>query len=223
MKNPFSPIQVRFWHRSALNCLVTQKYAKAEEFFRKIQAVEPNRFGLGHNLALAYLAQEKFEEAEKYFLNEIQRYGETFVRFKSLGDMYYIWGKREKCSEYYALALPLCEHKADKSQIEHRIAQCKTEEAFAVAMKSCEYLKQGNKKIEEKEFDAAGELLKKAVELDRCNFQAWNNLGALEMNIKNNVAEAVKYFEKAVQYTSLVGIHGNLKKARDTLAKESKK
>jgi len=219
----FNSIRIRYWHRAALNNLVTQKYAKAEEYFHKIQAVEPNRFGLGHNLALVYMAQEKFEEAEKYLLAEIERYGDTFVRYKSLGDMYYVWGRREKCGEYYALALPLCEHKGDKIQLEHRIAQCKSDEAFAMAMKSFDCLKQGNKKMEEKDFVEAEELLKKAVEFDRCNFQAWNNLGALEMNIKNNIAEAVKYFEKAVQYTSLVGIYGNLRKARDSLAKESKK
>jgi hypothetical protein len=48
-------------------------------------------------------------------------------------------------------------------------------------------------------------------------------LGALEMNIQKNAAESVRYFERAARYTSLVGIHGNLKKARDMLAKESKK
>jgi tetratricopeptide (TPR) repeat protein len=223
MKNPFSPIVVRWWNRAALNNLVMQKYAKAEEYFRKIQALEPDRFGLGHNLALVCLAQERYAEAEKYFLNELERYGDTFVRFKSLGDLYYIWNRREPCREYYGKALPLCVHEADKRQLQHRIAQCGSEESFAKAMKSYGLLKAGNKKMQEKDFDGAYELLKESVETDSCNFQAWNNLGALEMNIKKNAAESVKYFEKAAFYTSLVGIHGNLKKARDMLAKESKK
>jgi tetratricopeptide (TPR) repeat protein len=222
MKNPFLPFLVRWWYRAALNNLVTQNYAKAEEYFKKIQAVEPNRFGLGHNLALVCLAQERYEEAEKYFLNELERYGDTLMRFKSLGDLYYIWKKREPCKAYYEKALPLCENEADKRQIMHRIAQCGSEESFARAMKSFELLKAGNRKMSEKDFDGAYELLKESVEIDSCNFQAWNNLGALEMNIKKDAAASVKFFEKAAYYTSLVGIHENLKKARDMLAKESK-
>jgi tetratricopeptide (TPR) repeat protein len=223
MKNPFSSFFIRWWHRAALNNLVMQRYAKAEEYFRKIQAVQPNRFGLGHNLALVCLAQERYEEAERYFLNELERYGDTFIRFKSLGDLYYIWNRREPCREYYEKALPLCGHEADKRQIQHRIAQCGSGEAFSRVVKSYELLKAGNIRMREKDFDGAYELLKKAVETDSCNFQAWNNLGALEMNVKKDAAKSVKYFEKAAYYTSLAGIHGNLKKARDMLAKESKK
>jgi tetratricopeptide (TPR) repeat protein len=223
MKNPFSFILIRWWERAALNNLIMQKYLKAEEYFKKIQRIEPHKFGLGHNLALAALALERYDEAEKYFLNELERYGDTFVRFKSLGDLYYIWGKRDECGEYYKKALELCEHEADRRQLMHRIAQCDSDAAFANAMKSYKLLKAGNKKMNVKDFDGAYDLLKEAVTLDPCNFQAWNNLGALEMNIKKNAAESVKYFEKAAMYTSLVGIHGNLKKARDMLAKESKK
>jgi tetratricopeptide (TPR) repeat protein len=223
MNNPFSPFLLRWWYRAALNNLVMQKYAKAEEYFRKIEAAQPDKFGLGHNLALVCLAQERYEEAEKYFLHELERYGDTFIRFKSLGDLYYVWKRREPCGEYYGKALPLCEHEADKRQIQHRIAQCGSGEAFAKAMRSYELLKDGNKKMQEKDFDGAYELLREAVKADSCNFQAWNNLGALEMNIKKNAAESVKYFEKAAYYTSLAGIHANLMKARDMLAKESKK
>ncbi|MCL1817334.1 MAG: tetratricopeptide repeat protein [Spirochaetaceae bacterium] len=213
---------MRWLERAALNNLITQKYEKAEAYFRKIAAVEPYRFGLGHNLALVCLAQERFEEAEKYFLAELDRYGDTFVRLKSLGDLYYIWAQPEKCKEYYEKAFPLCEHEADKRQLQHRIAQCAREPAFANAVKSLAALKLGNKKMTEKDFDGASACLKEAVELDSCNFQAWNNLGAIELNIKKDTAAAVKYFEKAAFYTSLVGIHGNLKKAREALAKESK-
>ncbi|MDR1316675.1 MAG: hypothetical protein LBK13_07360 [Spirochaetales bacterium] len=223
MKNPFSPFLLRWWQRAALNNLVLQKYLKAEEYFRKIEAVQPNRFGLGHSLALVCLAQERFEEAEKYFLNELERYGETFMRFKSLGDLYYIWNRREPCREYYEKALPLCEQEADRRQLAHRIALCGSGESFARAMKSLRLLKDGNRKMQEKDFESAYTLLKESAETDVCNFQALNNLGALEMNVKKNIAGAVKYFEKAAYYTSLVGIHGNLKKARELLAKESGK
>jgi tetratricopeptide (TPR) repeat protein len=223
MNLPFTSLRVRWWERTAFNNLVLQKYAKAEEYFRKVAAVEPYRFGLGHNLALVCLAQERYDDAEKYFLDELDRYGESFVRLKSLGDLYYIWGKPEKCREYYEKAFPLCQHEADKRQLRHKIDQCGSPPAFENGQKSLAALKRGNQKMTEKDFDGAEVCLKEAVGFDSCNFQAWNNLGALEMNIKKDVAEAVKYFEKAAFYTSLTGIHGNLKKARETLAKESKK
>ena len=216
-------MRTRWWERAGLNSLMTQKYDKAEEYFRKIVAVEPHRYGIGHNLALACLAQERYEEAEKYLLIELERYGETLVRLKSLGDLYYIWAKPEKCKEYYEQALPLCEQIGDKRQLQHRIAQCGSPPAFANGMKSLESLRDGNKKMAEKDFDGSMSSLKEAVELDACNFQAWNNLGALELNINKDAAAAIKYFEKAVFYTSLAGIHANLGKARAILAKEPNK
>lgn len=51
-----------------MNNFVLGRYAKAEEFFRKIQQVQPNKFALGHNIGLVCLAQERYEEAEKAFL-----------------------------------------------------------------------------------------------------------------------------------------------------------
>ncbi|MDR2588199.1 MAG: tetratricopeptide repeat protein [Spirochaetales bacterium] len=220
---PFHSLAIRWWQRAALNNLVMGRYGRAEDYFRKIERLEPNRFGLGHNLGLAALAQERFAEAERYFLSELERYGDTFIRFKSLGDMYYIWGKPGPCKEFYSRALPLCESEEDKRQIMHRISQCAKPASFEAAMKSYALLKEGNAKMGEKDYEAAEASLKAAVKADSCNFQAWNNLGALEMNIKKNIEEAVKLFEKAAFYTSLAGIHGNFRKAKEALAKEKKR
>jgi tetratricopeptide (TPR) repeat protein len=223
MKNPFLFIFIRWWERAALNNFVTGQYARAEEFFRKIQAEEPYRFGLGHKLGLVCLAQQRYDEAEKYFLNEIERYGDTFMRFKSLGDLYYMWGKREPCKDYYSRSLALCGEETDKRQIMHRIAQCANSGSFESAIKSYNLLKGGNTKMADKDYDRAYELFREAVKADACNFQAWNNLGALEMNIKKDIPESIKCFEKAASYTSLRSIHDNLNKARAALEKEKKK
>jgi tetratricopeptide (TPR) repeat protein len=223
MKNLFGFFLVPMWERSAMNNFVLGRYAKAEEFFRKIQAVQPNKFALGHNLGLVCLAQERYEEAEGFFLRELELYGETYIRFKSLGDMYYIWGKREKCSEYYSKSLSLCEHEGDRRLISRRMTLCADPAAFETAMESYRELKRGNTLMAEKDFDGSYDAFKKAVDLDPYNFQALNNLGALEMNHKKDIPAAVKFFEKASALTSLQAIHNNLKRAQSMTVKEEKK
>jgi tetratricopeptide (TPR) repeat protein len=223
MKNIFGFFFIPYWERAAMNNFVMGRYAKAEDLFRKIREVQPNKFALGHNLGLVCLAQEKYDEAESYFLRELELYGETYIRFKSLGDMYYIWGKREKCSEYYSKSLSLCEHEGDRRLISRRMTLCADPAAFETAMESYRELKRGNLLMAEKDLDNSYEAFQKAVELDPHNFQAWNNLGALEMNHKKDLPAAVKYFKKASALTSLQAIHNNLNRAKSMTAKEEKK
>lgn len=223
MNKLFGFFLIPMWERSAMNNFVLGRYAKAEEFFRKIQRVQPNKFALGHNIGLVCLAQERYEEAEKAFLRELDLYGETYVRFKTLGDLYYIWGRREPCADYYAKALPLCDQDADKKLIGRRIELCGDPAAFEAAMESYRELKRGNKLMAERDYDGAYEAFVRAASLDSYNFQALNNLGALEMNHKKNNPAAVEFFEKATALTSLPAIHNNLRRAQAMAAKEGKK
>ena len=222
MKKLFSFILVPKWERSAMNNFVMGRYAKAEEYFRKIKEVQPNKFALGHNIGLVCLAQERYEEAADAFLLELEKYGETYIRFKSLGDTYYIWGKRDKCSEFYSKALELCEHEGDRKLISRRMTLCADPAAFETAMESLRELKRGNKLMADRDYDGAYDAFQKAVDLDAYNFQAWNNLGALEMNHKKNIPASEKYFKKAAALTSLQAIHNNLKRAESMSAKEGK-
>jgi tetratricopeptide (TPR) repeat protein len=196
------------------------RYAKAEEYFRKVQEIQPNKFGLGHNIGLVCLAQDRFEEAEAAFLNEIERYGETFPRNKTLGDLYYMWGKREECKRFYEKSLSECEHPGDKKLISKRIEYCANEDSFRKAMDSYAELKRGNKLMAEKDYDGAYEAFQKSADLDPHNFQALNNMGALELNHRKNTAAAAVLFGKATKLTSLGAIHNNLKRAQAPAPKE---
>lgn len=223
MNKIFGFIFLRQWERTALNSFVMGRYAKAEEYFRKIQEVQPNKFGLGHNIGLVCLAQERYEEAETAFKNEVDRYGETFARNKTLGDLYYMWGKRNECRIYYTKALEGCDHEGDKKLISKRIEYCETEESFRRAMDSYAELKRGNKIMAEKDYDGAYKAFKKSAALDPFNFQALNNMGALELNHKKDPEAAAVLFEKATALTSLGAIHNNLKQAKASAAKGKKK
>ncbi len=222
MVNLFGFLFLRFWERAALNNFVLGRYAKAEEYFRKIQSVQPNKMGLGHNIGLVCLAQERYEEAEKEFLRELERFGETYIRLKTLGDLYYLWGKRAECARYYQNALPVCEQEADRKLIQKRIEYASNPESFERAMKSYQALKKGNACMAEKRFEEASEEFERAVQLDPFNFQAWNNIGAVELNYRKNPARAVECFLRAVEYTSLPAIHNNLKRAQAMLGKEKR-
>ena len=214
---------IPMWERSAMTHFVMGRYQKAEEMFLKIKEVQPDKFGLIHNLGLVSLAQDKFEEAEQCFLTELEKSGEIYMRVKALADTYYIWGKREKCLEFYERTLKLCQNELDKKLITRRLEQSKDEAVFAEAMKSQKELKRGNQFMAEKNFDSAYECFQRAAKIDPSNFQAFNNLGALEISHKKNTGKAVEFLEKAVAYTSLAGIHANYNHAKNVAAKEAKK
>lgn len=202
---------------------VMGRYAKAEEYFLKIREAQPGKFGIVHNLGLVSLAQDKFEDAEKAFLSELENSGEVYARVKALADTYYLWGKREKAREYYERTFALCQNEADGRLISRRIEQAKDEALFAEAMRSVRELKQGNRYMAEKNFEDAYDSFKRASEIDSSNFQAYNNLGALEINYRKNLDKAIRYFEKAVRLTSLPAIYNNLNHAKSLAAKKEGK
>jgi Flp pilus assembly protein TadD len=94
---------------------------------------------------------------------------------------------------------------------------CADPAGFETAMESLRELKKGNSLMAERDMDGAYEAFRKAAGLDEYNFQAWNNLGALEMNHKKNIPASAEFFRKAAALTSLQAIHNNLKRA-ETMA-----
>ncbi len=218
MKRLITTFLVSRWERAAMRAFVMGRYAEAEDNFRRIREAQPDKFAIGHNLGLVCLAQERHQEAADYFHAELDNFGETYMRVKALGDTYYIWGKREKCMEFYSRTLELCEHEGDRRLISRRMGLCADPATFAVAMESQRLLREGNRLMAEGDLDGSCEAFRKAAELDDSNFQAWNNLGALEMNHKKNIPASAEYFKKAVAFTSLQAIHNNLKRAETMTA-----
>lgn len=205
---------IPIWERLALNHLVTGEYRKAETYFLRIRKHAPNRPGILHNLGLVELALRKYPESEALFKQDLELYGESWVRLKSLAELYYIWGKREEAETYYGKALAECEDGREQLLAEKRIAKCREPERFRLAAESYRLFEEGTELMRRKEFDAALEILEQAVSLDETNFQALNNIGVILLEVKQDRDGAESRFRMAAEYTSLPIITGNLSRVR---------
>ncbi len=211
------------WRRFALNSLISGDYEKAEKYFRKIHRYNPNEPGFDYNLGLVKLAQFKYEDAESYFKNDISLYGESYERLRVMGDLYYVWGKREEAASWYEKALQECKNEIDKSLIKARLHNCSKIESFNNVVLSYRYYNEGNKLLESKEDEEALNLFSKAVELDNTNFQALNNKGSILMNYSRDYKKAEECFLKASRISNLPSIQKNLVTVQKILAEEERK
>ena len=122
--------------------------------------------GTRHSIAVCLMAQEKFAEAEPLFLEELEDYGECFSRHVNLGDLYYIWGKREECGRYYKLALEESTSAKLSNVLKKRLAICEDPDAFAMIQESQNLLKEGRRKSREGDFDGAFDCFERSYEKD---------------------------------------------------------
>lgn len=205
---------ISIWERLALNSLVTGEYRKAETYFLRIKKHAPYRPGILHNLGLVELALRKYPEAEALFKRDLELYGESWVRLKSLAELYYIWGRRDEAEAYYGKALAECEDGRERLLVEKRIVKCREPERFRLAAESCRLFEEGTELMRRKEFDAALEILEQAVSLDETNYQALNNIGVILLEAKQDRDGAESRFRMAAEYTSLPVITGNLSRVR---------
>ena len=89
-------IQRKMLERFALNSFVSGDFERAEKYFLRLKEDDPDRMGVDHNMGLVKLGLKQFAEAEKFFLRDAELFGESYVRSRTLGDLYYIWGRREQ-------------------------------------------------------------------------------------------------------------------------------
>ncbi len=206
--------------RLAMNALAQGEYRKAEERFRKLREKEGDSQGIRHNIAVCLMAQEKFDEAEPLFMEELEDYGECFSRHVTLGDLYYIWGKREECERFYRLSLEEAPSTKVTNILKKRLATCKDPEAFARVEESQKLLKEGRKKNSEEDFDAAMDCFERSFERDASQYQSLNEAGVLALNQKKDPRKALYYFEKAELLSDLSIVRKNIEIARRMIAKE---
>jgi tetratricopeptide (TPR) repeat protein len=207
-------IQLKIWYHKAFNSLIQGDYERTEKFFSKIEKKFPGRVGNSYNMGLVKLAQKKYEKAEEFFLDECEKFGYTFTRNRTLGDLYYIWGKADKAKARYTEALTEFEKPEQKRLFQERIAKCSSENSFYKVMQSHNKYEEGLSLQKEGETEKAKDSYRKALELDSTNFQAANNLGSILLNEDGEPDEALQYFEKAAQYSDLPGISQNIGRTR---------
>jgi len=205
------------WHqRKAFNYFVSGKYDKAESSFLRLLKADPNKVGMRHNLALVKLALGKHEEAVKLLLDELDRFGGIYARYRALGDSCYLWGKASDAAGWYRKALDEgAPAEADRSFLEKRLQICSHEESFANAMEGIRQFNEGNKALQKGDSATAAEYYRKSAELDPTNFMTRNNLGSIYMNYEKDYPRAAEEFKAALEYTDLPLIQKNLQMCRD--------
>ncbi len=208
--------------RFALNAFVTGDYERAENYFLQLKNDNPDRIGVDHNMGLVKLGRRQYAEAEAYFLRDCELFGNSCLRSRTLGDLYYIWGSREKTSKWYSAALKQSEDEVEKALLRERVKICSDETAFAAVQESHRSFEAAVRFQKSGELAKARETLELAVQQDPTNFQAWNNLGSLFMEDPERQSDAVACFSRARTYSSLPAIVRNLEQA-EKRAGESKR
>ncbi len=199
----------KLMYRQALNSLALGEYEKAEALFKKFYKTGKTVQGIRHNIGVCLMAREQFAEAEPWFKQEMDDFGECFSRTLALGDLYYNWGRREEALDYYTRTLKDCSNETMKRFLSVRIGICKKEEAFADAQESLKLLKEGRSLSEQGDYDRALELLDRSFALDKSQYQGLNEAGVILLNKKNDPAGALERFEKALRLSDLSIIRKN--------------
>lgn len=211
--------------RKALEAFSRGAYAEAKTHFLAILDDEGERAGHLYNVGLCHLALEEFDSAERYLTRELELFGDHYPRLKTLGDLYFLWGKAEEARRWYERAVAEDPSGEGERIVRRRIELCSEECAFAAAMDSISSYREGVHKMFAKEIADALRLFSTAVEQDSSNIHAWNNIGVicLDRRGEGDVARAIDAFENALSWQEVPSFRTNLERARATRAKRPKR
>ncbi len=196
------------------------EYSKAEEMFKKIYKSAPSTPGVGHNIGVCLMAQERYDDAESFFLKEVENLGECFSRSIALGDLYFTWGRRESAETWYGKSLEDCPTATIKQFLRKRIVICKNEEKFSSAMEGFRLMQQGRHEVENGEIDRAIASFELSFEKDPTQYQSLNEAGVLLMNHKKEYARARDHFKAALKRSDLAPIRKNLELTEEIISRE---
>lgn len=192
--------------------MTSGKAEKAESWYRKFESMDPDNLQVLHNLGVIYISMKRFKDAEKCLLREIELYGDTEIRFRVLGDLYYSEGSRKNAGNAYQRALKLNAgwSKSTENFLERRIKICKNKSMFAESVESGKFYEKGSALQIEGKQRGALDFFIKAAESDSTNFIALNAAGTVLLNHFNDYGAAMEYFQKALEVSDMPLIQGNL-------------
>lgn len=218
---------VRKWlyERMALNNMTEGIAGKAEYWYKKLEVITPDSLPVLHNLGIIYISLKKFTEAEKYLTREIILYGGSEIRYRVLGDLFYLSGEREKAVDSYKKALDLLgitdSNRSGELFLRRRIRQCREKSSYAKAMDGMKYYEEGVIQHSKGNFTKALELYNKALENDNSSFLSMNAAGTLLLNNLNDYKSAKNFFMKALELSDMPLIRSNLALAEHKLKERS--
>lgn len=210
----FDTFRKRFIERMALNNMTAGNSLKAEKWYRKLEAMEPDNRGVLHNLGVISIALKKFSDAERYIKREIEIYGESGINLRILGDLYYTEGSMDRAGKIYGRALALLQKsggdESTRNFIRKRITICKDKSLYARALESSRIIEKGAEHVSRGEFRDALELYLKAAEYDKSSYMALNGAGTVLLNHVKDYNRARECFRKALELADIPVIKSNL-------------
>lgn len=203
---------VNTYERVAFKSYTLSKFEKADRFFRKILALEPDRTGTCYNLGMVNHAMGRYDEAERYVGRERARIGDTYEICRAMADIYWHKKDRESAHRFFKLAKNVALEERDKNLMSRKMGLCASDRSFVEALAAAKVFEEADRLMNEKKYDQAEALYIDGLEKDSSNFFAMNNLGVINMNIKMDYDEAEKYFLMGDEIVSFKVISENLSK-----------
>jgi len=217
---------LNLYERLGRNAYISGNYDKAERWFRKLEAKEPDSIAALRNLGVILMAQGDAEGAERYILKEEKIYGRSFNRHAALADIAYARGKRREAQKRYAAALaePECapggSAEAARPMMEKRCAFCADEVAFERTREAMRAFLEAQELRQRGDYEAAIEAFRRSFELDETNWPALNNIGTIYLNTLKRGHEAAAAFEQAFRISRNAQIARNFQVAQRFIEKE---
>jgi tetratricopeptide (TPR) repeat protein len=221
-----STFMLTLYERFGQNAYLSGNYDKAERWFRKLEAQEPESITALRNLGVILMAKGDAEGAERYLLKEEKIYGRSFNRHAALADIAYARGKRKEALKRYsaALAEPECapggSAEAARPLMEKRCSLCADEVTFERTRDAMKAFNEAQELRERGEHEAAIAAFRRSFELDETNWPALNNIGTIYLNTLKRGAEAAEAFEQAFRISRNAQIARNYQVAQRFLQKE---
>jgi len=202
----------KIYNRLAMNALSTGDYSAAEKYFKKAISVNSEKEGINYNCAVAMIGSKKFDEAETFLKNEIKISGEHYNILKTLSELYYNSGQREKAFTYFKKTLEKCSDENESVLIKNKIKNSSDEKIYNKCLQAMEFFEKGAAFLNNGDWKKArGEFIK-ALNLDKTNPFIYNNLGFICMMKEKKYFEARELFRKALKLSNLPVIRQNLDK-----------
>ncbi len=207
-----------YYQRRALNAMVSGDWSMAESFFKKMMQRQTPSLGLEYNLGLVYLAQENFVKAEAVFNSCVNSYGKSLRLCRVLGDLYFLWGKRELALTWYQDALMDSPEEKEERLIKIRVKIVDNEKSYQQVLAMNPLVREA-RSLMDSDYQKAKILYEQILVADPANIEAMNNLGSIHMNELDDPSTASNYFSKVLELVENQAAIINLKKARKEMQK----
>ncbi len=212
----------RIYNRLALNALTTGDYGTAEKYFKKILSTGSRREGVNYNCAVALMGMKKYNEAESLLQREMEIKGEHYNTLKTISELYYNSGQREKANQYLKRTMEKCPDENESAVIKIKIKNSSDDKTYKKCIEALSHFETGVSHLHNGDWEKAQDEFIKALSLDKTNPFIYNNLGYICMMNEKKYFEARDLFRKAIKLSNLPLIKENLLKVEKLISDPDK-